>query len=204
MAEEPDRPSAPSGPSLPSSEPVSSSAPASPRDPVSSHGPARLWSNPQTRYPILVLAYLLVIALAYQTFFESLRPALETLEAWTAAAVHHAMAVFTSATTNRGNLVTYEGFAVEIITECVGILEMMIYSACVLAFPAPIRSRVAGVVLGSLAILFFNLLRIATLLVVGRHAHDWFDFFHVYFWQGTLIAMIVGVLYGWIRLFVQR
>ena len=40
------------------------------------------------------------------------------------------------------------------------------------------------------------LLLIVTLLVVGRHWNDYFDFFHVYFWQATLIAMIVSVLYA--------
>ena len=43
-----------------------------------------------------------------------------------------------------------------------------------------------------------------TLLIVGRHWSEYFDFFHVYFWQATLIAMIVSVLYGWIRIFVHR
>ncbi len=41
-------------------------------------------------------------------------------------------------------------------------------------------------------------------LVIGRHWNEYFDFFHVYFWQATQIAMIVGVLYGWIKLFGHR
>ena len=61
-----------------------------------------------------------------------------------------------------------------------------------------------GVPLGCAAIFGFNVLRIATLLVVGRYWSDYFDFFHIYFWQATLIAMIVSVLYGWIKLFVPR
>jgi archaeosortase B (VPXXXP-CTERM-specific) len=112
--------------------------------------------------------------------------------------------LFTDLTTHRGNLVTFDGFAVSIIIECVGLLEMLIYSACVMAFPAPIRARSLGVLLGCAAIFLFNLTRIATLLLVGRYWGDYFDFFHVYFWQATLIAMIVSVLYGWIKLFVHR
>lgn len=163
-----------------------------------------LWANPQVRYPALVLVYLLVIGTAFNAALGSLRGLLEALESGTAASVHALIGVFTDATTLRGNLVTLDGFAVSIIIECVGLLEMLIYSACVLAFPAPLRSRAAGVVLGCLAIFVFNLLRIVTLLVVGRHWGDYFDFFHVYFWQATLIAMIVTVLYGWIRIFVHR
>jgi exosortase/archaeosortase family protein len=53
-------------------------------------------------------------------------------------------------------------------------------------------------------ILAFNLLRIIMLLLVGRFWNESFDFFHIYFWQATLIAIIVSVLYGWIRIFVPR
>ena len=66
------------------------------------------------------------------------------------------------------------------------------------------RAKLWGITLGCAAIFGFNVLRIATLLVVGRYWSDYFDFFHVYFWQATLIAMIVSVLYGWIKLFVHR
>ena len=163
-----------------------------------------LWSNPQIRYPILVLVYLLLIGSVFNAMLDDLRRPLERLEELTAASVHLFVRIFTELTTHRGNLVTFDGFAVSIIIECVGLLEMLIYSACVLAFPAPIRTRILGVVLGCAAIFLFNLLRIATLLVVGRHWGDYFDFFHVYFWQATLIAMIVSVLYGWIKLFVRR
>ena len=162
------------------------------------------WANPQIRYPLLVVVYLLAIGSVFNASLESLRGPLESLSAWTASSVHGLLRVFTDATTLRGHLVTFDGFAVAIIVECVGLLEMLIYSACVLAFPAPVRTRAIGVVLGCLAIFVFNLLRIVTLLLVGRYANDWFDFFHVYFWQATLIAMIVGVLYGWIRIFVRR
>ncbi|MCR9094202.1 MAG: archaeosortase/exosortase family protein [bacterium] len=176
-----------------------SGAAEAPTDRIRAH-----WSNPQVRYPLLVVAYLLVIGSAFNVALESLREPLEDLSAFTATSVHVFLRLFTDATTLRDQLVTYDGFAVSIIIECVGLLEMLIYSACVLAFPAPLRTRAAGVIFGCLAIFVFNLLRIVTLLLVGRYQGEYFDFFHVYFWQATLIAMIVSVLYGWIRIFVHR
>ncbi len=161
-------------------------------------------SNPQVRYPILVLVYLVVVGSVFNASLASLQEFLQDLEKFTAQSVYVFVSFFTDLTTHRGRLVTLDGFAVSIIIECVGLLEMLIYSACVLAFPAPIRARAVGVVLGCLAIYVFNILRIVTLLIVGRHFADYFDFFHIYFWQATLIAMIVSVLYGWIRLFVHR
>ena len=164
---------------------------------------ARL-AEPQLRYPLLVLLHLAIVGTLASVFLERLRPVLSFLEVFTANSVAAFMSLFTATMTTQGDLVTYDGFSVSIIIECVGILEMLIYSACVLAFPAPWRARAIGVPLGCFAIFSFNVLRIATLLVVGRHWHAAFDFFHLYFWQATQIAMIVGVLYGWIRICVRR
>jgi archaeosortase B (VPXXXP-CTERM-specific) len=163
-----------------------------------------LWANPRVRYPVLVLAYLLGIGSLFNAFLTDLRGPLAALEEFTALSVHRSMGVFTALTTQRDNFVTLDGATVEIVIECVGLLEMLIYSACVLAFPTSLRARLWGIPLGCLAIYGFNVLRIATLLIVMRHWGDYMDFFHVYFWQATLMAMIVSVLYGWIRLFVLR
>jgi archaeosortase B (VPXXXP-CTERM-specific) len=163
-----------------------------------------LWANPQMRYPVLMIAYLLVGGSLFSFVLSEFPEAVETLDRFTALCVHKFVGVFTDLTTQRDAIVTLDGFAVLVIIECVGLLEMVIYSACVLAFPAPVRAKLWGIPLGCAAIFGFNVLRIATLLVVGRHWSEYFDFFHVYFWQATLIAMIVSVLYGWIKLFVHR
>lgn len=172
--------------------------------PSSPPGWAARLNHPQLRYPLLVLLYLLIVGGLASLLLEPLRPTLEALEVFTAKSVAAFMSLFGAKMRTHADLVTYDGFSVSIIIECVGILEMLIYSACVLAFPASARARAIGIPLGCLAIFAFNVLRIATLLVVGRHWHAAFDFFHLYFWQATLIAMIVGVLYGWIRLCVRR
>ncbi len=173
-----------------------------------SPNPARrlraLWVNPQMRYPVLMIAYLLAGGSLFSFGLSEFPEAVETLDRLTALCVHKFVGVFTDLATQRDAIVTLDGFAVLVIIECVGLLEMVIYSACVLAFPAPLRAKLWGIPLGCAAIFGFNVLRIATLLVVGRHWSEYFDFFHVYFWQATLIAMIVSVLYGWIKLFVHR
>ena len=162
------------------------------------------WANPQLRYPLLMILYLVIGGSLFNVALHELPGPLEALDRFTARSVHLFMSIFTPLSTHRNAIVTLDGFAVSIIIECVGLLEMLIYSACVLAFPAPLRAKLWGIPLGCAAIFAFNILRIATLLVIGRHWGDYFDFFHLYFWQATLIAMIVGVLYGWIKLFAHR
>jgi archaeosortase B (VPXXXP-CTERM-specific) len=163
-----------------------------------------LWANPQMRYPVLMIAYLIAGASLFTIDLSEYPNAVGNLERFTAVVIHKFLGLFTNLTTQRDGIVTLDGFSVLVITECVGIFEMVIYSACVLAFPAPLRAKFWGIPLGCAAIFGFNILRIATLLVIGRHWNEYFDFFHIYFWQATLIAMIVGVLYGWIKLFVHR
>ena len=163
-----------------------------------------LWANPQMRYPVLMIVYLIIGGSLFNYGLQNFPDAVEAIDRITALIVHYFVGLFTDLTTLREAIVTLDGFAVSIIIECVGLLEMVIYSACVLAFPAPLRAKLWGVPLGCAAIFGFNVLRITTLLIVGRYLNDYFDFFHVYFWQATLIAMIVSVLYGWIKLFVHR
>lgn len=163
-----------------------------------------LWANPQMRYPVLMIVYLVVGASIFNLGMSEFPEATLSLSRLTALFVHKFVGLFTNLSTQREAIVTLDGFAVMVITECVGLFEMVIYSACVLAFPAPLRAKLWGIPLGCAAIFCFNVLRIATLLVVGRHWNEYFDFFHIYFWQATLIGMIVGVLYGWIKLFVHR
>ncbi len=164
----------------------------------------KLWTNPQLRYPVLMIAYLIVGGSLFSFGLSEFPEAVEELDRITAYIVHLFMSLFTDLSTQRAALVTLDGFSVLIIIECVGLLEMVIYSSCVLAFPAPLRAKLWGIPLGCAAIFSFNVLRIATLLVVGRQWNEYFEFFHIYFWQATLIAMIVSVLYGWIKLFVHR
>jgi archaeosortase B (VPXXXP-CTERM-specific) len=161
------------------------------------------WGNPQFRYPILMLLYLLIGAIGFNLALVLFPNAIAAMNRWTAVCVSAFVGLFTNLTTQRAAIVTLDGFAVSIIIECVGLLEMVIYASCVLAFPAPLRAKLWGIPLGCAAIFAFNVIRIVTLLLVGRYWNDYFDFFHIYFWQATLIAMIVGVLYGWIKLFVR-
>jgi exosortase H (IPTLxxWG-CTERM-specific) len=111
--------------------------------------------------------------------------------------------LFTTKVTWRDELVTFDGFAVDIIDECVGWLEMVIFISAVLAFATSWRNRGLGVLLGIVGIYFFNIVRILVLILVGRYASGLFDFAHIYFWQATLIVLITGLWVLWIRFVVR-
>lgn len=110
-----------------------------------------------------------------------------------------------AATTVSGNLITGPGVALQVIEECTGAYEMIIFAAAVLAFPAGWRKRGLGLLLGLPLLYAVNILRMLLLAYVQAHgSRNLFDFMHIYFWQASLILMILGVFVLWIKFLVFR
>lgn len=103
-----------------------------------------------------------------------------------------------------GKIVAVDGFSVEIIDECTGLLEMVIYLAAIIAFSTTLKKKGIGLLIGIPVIYLFNLMRIVVLLLVGSRSQSLFEFMHLYFWQVTLIVMIASVWIGWLYLVVYR
>jgi exosortase H (IPTLxxWG-CTERM-specific) len=83
-------------------------------------------------------------------------------------------------------------FAVEIENGCNGIETALLFGSAVLAFPAPWRRRLLGLLLGFAAIQIINLVRVVTLFWVGAHRPALFNASHTVLWQS--IVVLCGVL----------
>lgn len=94
--------------------------------------------------------------------------------------------------TMQGTIIRNPRFAVNIRNGCNGVEAMLIFLAAVLAFPAPWRSRIAGLVLGILAIQVVNLVRVVALFLTGAYFPKLFDTSHTVIWQTVVI--LFGVL----------
>lgn len=163
----------------------------------------RLAQNPTFRFIGLFSLYLGILAVLLPIGLRKFPGALGFLLRATATFEYWILLPFTDQVSTSGTAVYLGHFAVRIITECTGLFEMVIYAACVLAFPTSWSKKGLGLLLGVPAIYVFNLLRILCLLVVGRYANPMFDFFHLYFWQATLIIMITAVWLLWIYAIVR-
>jgi exosortase H (IPTLxxWG-CTERM-specific) len=164
----------------------------------------RTFANPTWRFLVLFAVYLgavgMLLPIGLRTF-----PAINGALVKATAAIEYALLLpFTDQAKLMGTTVHFGSFGVEIISECTGLFEVAIFAACVLAFPASWRSKGLGLLFGAPTIYAFNLLRILCLLLVGHYAYSSFDFFHLYFWQGTLILMITSVWMLWIYLVVRN
>ena len=164
----------------------------------------RLTLPPTLKFVLSFLLSLAVLGLAYSHPTAKYHDNLLWLLDVTATACGFVLSVFSDGVHYSGKYVSYNGFSVEIIDECTGLLEMVIYLAAVVAFSASIRKKLIGIVAGVPAIYLFNVLRIIVLLIAGSMSKRVFDFMHLYFWQATLILMIATVWIGWLYLVVYR
>lgn len=80
---------------------------------------------------------------------------------------------------------------------CDGISALLILCTTILAFPAPWRARLTGLVLGTVAIFVLNACRITTLLLVAVHWPDRLDFFHVDVWQPAMMLFSFALFILW-------
>jgi exosortase/archaeosortase family protein len=81
---------------------------------------------------------------------------------------------------------------------CNAIYEIGLYAAAVWAYPASIRDRLRGTVMGAVVLYGVNLLRIVTLIVLGLLAPAWFGPTHLYAWQLIFLLVVAACWLGWI------
>jgi len=100
-----------------------------------------------------------------------------------------------------GNIIRdkVSGFGVRIERGCNGLEAVIILFSAIFAFPAPLRSKFIGFVIGFFAIQLLNLVRIISLFYLGQWNYTAFEWFHLYLWQALIIldAMVVWLI--WLR-----
>ncbi len=91
------------------------------------------------------------------------------------------------------------GTGVSIEAGCNGIEASLILIAAILAYPAGWRLRVAGIVLGFLAIQLLNVVRVITLFYLVEYSEAMFRFAHLYLWQALIMLDVLVVWLVWVR-----
>ena len=114
-----------------------------------------------------------------QGFAPAARVALTTLSGWVAGYPEAAHGTRLQATPNT--------YYVEVVEGCLGTVAWLLFSAAVLAFSAPPRQRMNGLLLGLGLIALLNPLRIASIFRLGlwsptvaEWAHRWWDMFTMF------------------------
>lgn len=154
---------------------------------------------PTYRFAVLFLAFLVSGALVYSGLRLRFGSYFHVTETVTAEVVYQVMSWFSSEVTlKNGTTIFYGRFPITIIEECTGIYEALLLGSALLAFPTVWYKTMLGFAIGFPLIYAMNVTRIAALLVIGRYASKYFDFLHLYFWQGTMILMVASTWLFWV------
>jgi exosortase H (IPTLxxWG-CTERM-specific) len=94
---------------------------------------------------------------------------------------------------------TSSGFSVSIEAGCNGIEAAIVLIAAMLAFPAPWKHRVIGVLAGLLAVQALNIVRVISLFYIGQWNMQAFEWAHLYLWQMLIMLDVLIVWLLWIR-----
>ena len=90
-------------------------------------------------------------------------------------------------------------FAVSIEAGCNGVEATIVLAAAVLAFPAPWRSKLLGLLVGIVAVQGLNIVRVISLFYLGQWNRAAFDWAHRYLWQALIMLDVLIVWLLWVR-----
>jgi len=94
---------------------------------------------------------------------------------------------------------TSNGFAVSIEAGCNGVEATIVLLAAMLAYPAPWKNKLAGLVAGTLAVQGLNIVRVISLFYLGQWNRSWFEWAHLYVWQALIMLDVLIVWLVWVR-----
>ena len=96
-----------------------------------------------------------------------------------------------------GTVIRSSRFAVNINNGCNGVEAMLILLASIVAFPATLKARAIGLLLGAFAVQVLNAIRIISLYLLGAYQPRLFDLFHTAVWQIVIIMAAIGFFLAW-------
>ena len=107
--------------------------------------------------------------------------------------------VFGEGARTNGTMVTSSRFSVDIQHGCDAIDPSALFIAAVLAVPTSLRSKIPGLLLGTVALAVINLIRIVSLFYTGIYYPRAFQAMHVDVWQPIfiLLALTFWVIWAW-------
>jgi exosortase H (IPTLxxWG-CTERM-specific) len=154
----------------------------------------------------MVRFFLLFILLLAVLFGLQLTPLAQTwfVLPWTQALASMSSAIVTLFDGNvvaAGKVIrsTTNGFAVSIEAGCNGVEATLVLVAAMLAFPAPWKHRLLGIIAGIFAVQILNVLRVISLFYVGQWNRDVFEWAHLYVWQALIMLDVLVVWLIWVR-----
>lgn len=140
--------------------------------------------HPRVRFCLLFTIWALCFSLIFENWQSLFATAyMQPLSAMTAVLLNW-LGVSTemdaSALSQGFCLLRMEHMTFRVIFECTGIFPLFIFASATLAYPASLRQKAQGVVLGFIAFFLFSSLRMVALGIVAQLMPQWMEFSHIW------------------------
>lgn len=154
--------------------------------------------------PAAVLAGSLGVSLAL--YFGFLGSAwVEGVARWTATWASVALNLLGASTRVDGNILSSQSFAVNIVKECTAVGPLVLFTGAIIAYPAPLRAKAMGILLGLVLLTAVNVVRIVTLFWIGSAFPQYLSVAHLLVWQTAMILFAIVLWLFWVeRIAVAR
>lgn len=96
------------------------------------------------------------------------------------------------------------GFSVQVENGCNAVNVTILLWSAILVYPAGWVEKLKGIAAGTLALHAVNIVRIVTLFYLGQYNRGWFDFAHLYLWEGLIVIDTLAIFWGWAILVRRR
>ena len=104
----------------------------------------------------------------------------------------------------KGSIIHLKGISLNVLFGCNGLEAFFIYIAAILSFPAGIKKKLWGILMGFLIIQGLNILRIAALCLCAVYLKKYFYYFHIYVAQGIMIAFALVLFLFWLNYATEK
>jgi archaeosortase B (VPXXXP-CTERM-specific) len=151
------------------------------------------------KFCLIFVGLLIVLATTFPYLTDKFNPQVYWLNAATAEVTGFFLKPFGMSTRVSGTIISLPNFSVEVVGECTGLYEMLIFFAAMIAYPAGWKKKLMGAGLGIPFLYAVNIVRMVFIMVVGNWSPKTFDFMHLYFWQVAMILIIVSAWVLWIE-----
>ncbi|MBE0638415.1 MAG: archaeosortase/exosortase family protein [Bacteroidales bacterium] len=102
------------------------------------------------------------------------------------------------------DMISSSAFSVSVKKGCDAAEPMAIFIVGILAFPALIKQKLAGLGFGLTILFALNIIRIASLYLMGIYYPDYFEAMHLAVWQVAFILIAVMLWFLWLSYVVNK
>lgn len=104
----------------------------------------------------------------------------------------------------QGATLRMDGVTFDVVPECTPLIASVLLVSAMLSFPASLRVKAFGIVVGLAGLWLYNMMRVMVLLGLAIRDPDLFSFVHLYLSQAVTLLFVWAMFVTWLRMASAR